>query len=88
MSILQNSQKKMFSNEISETAIFCEISRLIPWYFSQISVIKIELSTGEIDINLDKIFCNFLNWVHILPNLQQIQYVTGHIVKISGKSHK
>ena len=54
MSILQNSQKKMFSNENSETAIFCEISLRIRWYFSQISVIKIELSTGETDINLDK----------------------------------
>ena len=54
MSILQNSQKKMFSNENSETAIFCEISLRIWWYFFQISVIKIELPTGKKDINLDK----------------------------------
>ena len=54
MSILKNSQKKMFSNENSETAIFCEISLRIQWYFSQISEIKIELSTGEKDMNLDE----------------------------------
>ena len=53
-SILQNSQKKMFSNENSETAIFCKISLRIRWYFFQISVIKIELSTGEKDRNIDK----------------------------------
>ena len=54
MSIFQNSQKKMFSNENSETAIFREISLRIRWYFSQIPVIKTELSTGGKDINLDK----------------------------------
>ena len=54
ISILRNSQKKMFSNENPETAIFCKISLRIQWYFSQISVIKIELSTGKTDINLDK----------------------------------
>ena len=47
------SQKKIFSNENSETAIFC-ISLRIQWYFSQISVIKIEIITGETDINPDK----------------------------------
>mgnify|MGYP001798657662 CR=1 FL=1 len=33
MSILKNSQKKMFSNENSETAIFCEVSLRIRRYF-------------------------------------------------------
>ena len=54
MSPLQNSEKKMFSIEISETAIFCEIALRIQRYFSQISVIKIELSTEGKNINLDK----------------------------------
>ena len=54
MSILENSHKRMSSNENSETAIFCEILLHIRWYFSQISVIKIELLTGEKVINLDK----------------------------------
>ena len=54
MSILQNSQKKRFSNENSETAIFCKILLRMRLYFSQISVIENELSTGETDISLDK----------------------------------
>ena len=54
MSILQNYQNKMFSNENSETAIFCKIPLRISWYFFQISVIKIELSAGETGINVDK----------------------------------
>ena len=33
MSILKNSQKKMFSNENSKTAIFCEVSLRIRRYF-------------------------------------------------------
>ena len=54
MSILQNSQKKMFSNENSETAFFWEIPLPVLWYFFQTSDIKIEFFTGETDINLDK----------------------------------
>ena len=54
MSILEKSRKKMFSNKNSETAIFCKILLRIWWYFSQIFVIKIEVYTGETDINLDK----------------------------------
>ena len=41
ISILRNSQKEMFSKKNSETAIFCEISLQIWWYFSQISVLKL-----------------------------------------------
>ena len=42
MSILQNSQKKMLSNENSETAFFWEIPLPVLWYFFQTSDIKIE----------------------------------------------
>ena len=36
----RNSQKNMYSNGRSETAVFHEISLRIRWYFSQVSVIK------------------------------------------------
>ena len=73
----------MFSKENSETAIFCENSLSIQWYFSQISVIQIELSTGEPDLNLYKnVVQLWLIDVHAqLPNLRQ------DIVKIQDKSH-
>ena len=66
MSILQNSHKKMFSNENSETAIFWEISLRIRGYFSQISVIEIELSTGETGINLDKKFIHSVDFLQFV----------------------
>ena len=53
MCISQNSQKKSIPIEKSETAIFYGNSLHIRW-FSQISVIKIELSTGETDFIMDK----------------------------------
>mgnify|MGYP001802827634 CR=1 FL=1 len=94
-SILWHSQKIMLSNENSETAIFCKISLRIRWYFFQISVIKIDLSTGEKDINIDKkshsstlIFCNFLNSAYSTTQFTTTSICHQHIVKISDKLHK
>ena len=79
-SILQNSQNKMFSNEKSETVIFCKPLLRI-WYFSLISVIKIGFSPGKNKLPfltkkvIIKLFvCNYLNWM-------RIQYVTNELHK-------
>ena len=87
INILQNFQKKIISNKISETAIFCEISLRIRWYFSQIFVIKTFYKRNRHQScqksHSALIFFNFLSREHTqLPNLRQLQYVTNALWKL------